>query len=280
MAKQISFFISGPGQEFEIGNTKPLIAICGPCVIEGEKFALDTAQRLKDIFERESIPFIYKSSFDKANRSSIDSYRGVGIKEGLRILNRIREEIGVPVLTDVHTIDQVTDVAEVVDILQTPAFLCRQTDFITTVATSGKTVNIKKGQFMSPYEMHNVYEKATRTGNNQICLCERGSSFGYGNLVVDMKGFSIMAETGAPIIFDATHSVQMPGALGKSSGGDRRFVPGLASAAVAIGVAGVFIEAHPNPDNALSDGPNMMEFSKLSELLKKLKEFDQIAKGK
>jgi len=277
--KNTEVVVRGPRENITISNKHPLFIICGPCVIESEDFAMETAIQLKEIFDSLDISFIYKSSFDKANRSSIDSFRGVGMVEGLRILERIRKEFKIPVLTDVHEKEQVKVVAAIVDMIQTPAFLCRQTDFLTEVASSGKPVNIKKGQFLSPMEMHNVYEKALRTGNNNICLCERGSSFGYGNLVVDMKGFQILKQTGAPVIFDATHSVQMPGGLGNRSGGDRRYVPDLAYAATAIGVAGLFIEAHPDPDNSPSDGPNMVKFEDLPQLLEKIKRYDVIAKA-
>ncbi|MBD3749618.1 MAG: 3-deoxy-8-phosphooctulonate synthase [Sphingobacteriales bacterium] len=270
--------IAGPIKLFEIGNELPITFIAGPCVIESRNFALDTASQLKEIFEDLGVNFIYKSSFDKANRSSDKSFRGLGIAEGLDILKEVREKVGVPILTDVHTEDQVDLTASVVDILQTPAFLCRQTDFIHKVASCGKPVNIKKGQFMSPYEMQNVLKKAISTGNNQISLCERGTSFGYGNLVVDMRSLPIMSSFGNPVVFDATHSVQLPGAQGHSSGGQREFVSYLASAAVATGIAAVFIESHPDPDNAPCDGPNMLSFESLTKFLKKLKSIDELVK--
>jgi len=226
----------------------PLSVIAGPCAIEGREFALETAKRLADIFAEAGISWIYKSSFDKANRSSGSSFRGVGMEQGLDILAEVQDRVGVPVLTDVHEAYQAEPVAAVVDMLQTPAFLCRQTDFIQAVAAAGKPLNIKKGQFLAPWDMHNVLEKALATGNNQISLCERGTSFGYGSLIVDMRGLAIMAATGHPVIFDATHSVQLPGANGTSSGGQREFVAGLARAAVGMGVAGIFMETHPDPD--------------------------------
>lgn len=261
-----------------ISNQSPLVMIAGPCVIENRAFALETASRLADMYNEAGIGFIYKSSFDKANRSSDSSFRGVGLDEGLDILAEVRDRVGVPVLTDVHESDQVPAVAAVVDMLQTPAFLCRQTDFIKAVAAGGKPVNIKKGQFLSPWDMHNVLAKALSTGNTQIALCERGTSFGYGNLVVDMRGLEVMAQTGHPVIFDATHSVQLPGAQGSSSGGQREFVPGLARAAVAVGVAAVFMETHPEPAKAPCDGPNMIPFADLLPVLKKLKAIDAFVK--
>lgn len=261
-----------------ISNGNPLVFIAGPCVIEGREFALETAKRLADIFVSAGIGWIYKSSFDKANRSSGSSFRGVGMEQGLDILAEVKDRVGVPVLTDVHESAQAKPVAAVVDMLQTPAFLCRQTDFIQTVAAAGKPVNIKKGQFLSPWDMHNVLAKAVAIGNDQIALCERGTMFGYGNLVVDMRGLPVMAETGHPVIFDATHSVQLPGANGGSSGGQREFVPGLARSAVAMGVAGVFMEVHPNPDRAPCDGPNMLPFEALPALLRQLKAIDNLVK--
>jgi 2-dehydro-3-deoxyphosphooctonate aldolase (KDO 8-P synthase) len=262
-----------------ISNNSPIVVIAGPCVIESRAFALETAKRLTEIFNDVGIGLIYKSSFDKANRSSGSSFRGVGIDEGLDILAEVRERVGVPVLTDIHETSQVKPVAAVVDMLQTPAFLCRQTDFIQAVAGAGKPVNIKKGQFLSPWDMHNVLAKAVATGNDQIALCERGTTFGYGNLVVDMRGLEVMATTGHPVIFDATHSVQLPGAQGSSSGGQREFVPGLARAALAVGVAGVFMETHPHPDSAPCDGPNMLPFSDMPTVLKKLKAIDKVTKA-
>lgn len=258
-----------------------LFFITGPCVIESRSFALETAEELRAIFASASVPFIYKSSFDKANRSSSQSFRGVGMNQGLSILAEVRETIGVPVLTDVHEPWQAKPVAEAVDMLQTPAFLCRQTDFIVAVASVGKPVNIKKGQFLAPWDMQNVAEKARATGNEHITVCERGTSFGYGNLVVDMRGLPIMAKTtGCPVVFDATHSVQLPGAQGSRSGGQREFAPPLARAAVATGaVSGVFMEAHPDPDRAPCDGPNMLAFKHLPELLSELKAIHLLLKG-
>lgn len=262
----------------QVDNKTPLFCIAGPCAIEGRGQALEVAFALKEIFSAVGMPFVYKSSFDKANRSSGVSFRGVGMSEGLSILAEVREKVDVPVLTDVHLPEQVKPVAEVVDMLQTPAFLCRQTDLIEAVAATGKPVNIKKGQFLAPWEMENVLAKARATGNERICLCERGTSFGYGNLVVDMRGIEIMKRTGAPVIFDATHSVQLPGSLGSCSGGQREFVPVLARAAVAVGVAGIFMEVHPDPDKAPCDGPNMLALKDLPRLLAELKAFDQLAK--
>ncbi len=262
----------------QMDNKAPLFCIVGPCAIEGRIHALEVAAALKEIFAKVGMPFVYKSSFDKANRSSGSSFRGVGMTEGLSILADVREKVGVPVLTDVHLPEQAKPVAEVVDMLQTPAFLCRQTDLIEAVAATGKPANIKKGQFLAPWEMENVLAKARATGNERICLCERGTSFGYGNLVVDMRGLEIMKGTGAPVIFDATHSVQLPGAQGSCSGGQREFVPVLARAAVAVGVAGIFMEVHPDPDKAPCDGPNMLALKDLPKLLTELKAFDLLAK--
>ena len=263
---------------FEVGLDRPLFLIAGPCVIESEQLALDTAGQLKEITGRLGIPFIYKSSFDKANRSSCQSYRGPGLEEGLKILARVRAEIGVPVLTDVHEYTPLAEVAAVVDVLQTPAFLCRQTDFIQNVARQGKPVNIKKGQFLSPWEMGNVVAKARMAGNDHLMVCERGASFGYNNLVSDMRGLAVMRATGCPVVFDATHSVQLPGGQGHASGGQREFVPVLARAAVAAGVAGLFMETHPDPDRALSDGPNAWPLDRMEPLLATLKALDDVVK--
>lgn len=264
---------------FEVGLNRPLFVIAGPCVIESRQLAFDTAGMLKEISGTVGIPFIYKSSFDKANRSSGKSFRGPGIAEGLKTLSEVRAQIGVPVLTDVHDIDQIEEVAAVVDVLQTPAFLCRQTDFIEAVARSGKPVNIKKGQFLAPGDMKNVVDKAkAASGQDNIMVCERGASFGYNNLVSDMRSLVIMRETGCPVVFDATHSVQLPGGQGSKSGGQREFVPVLARAAVAAGVAGVFMETHPDPDQALSDGPNAWPLARIKELLVTLKALDQLVK--
>ena len=271
--------VIGPEQVISFSNNSPIKFIAGPCALESYDFGLKTAEELKKIFLEVGIEFIYKSSFDKANRSSSTSFRGVGLDEGLRILETIRSELNIPVLTDIHAMDQAEPVSEVVDMLQTPAFLCRQTDFIQKAASAGKPLNIKKGQFLSPWDMKNVVAKAEETGNRQITLCERGSSFGYGNLVSDMRSLSIMAETGYPVIFDGTHSVQLPGAKGESSGGQREFVALLTRAAVATGVAGIFIEAHPEPDNAPCDGPNMLPFSFLPEFLRSLQSIDNVVKN-
>jgi 2-dehydro-3-deoxyphosphooctonate aldolase (KDO 8-P synthase) len=265
---------------FEVGPDKPLFLIAGTCVIESEQMSLDTAGTLKEITSRLKIPFIYKSSFDKANRTSTSSFRGFGIEEGLRILSEVKRQIGVPVLTDVHEYTPMNEVAAVVDVLQTPAFLCRQTDFIQNVARAGKPVNIKKGQFLAPWDMQHVVAKAKAVGNEQIMVCERGASFGYNNLVSDPRSLAVLAETGCPVVFDATHSVQQPGGLGGKSGGQREFVPVLARAAVAVGVAGVFMETHINPDKALSDGPNAWPLEKMAELLEVLVELDRVAKSR
>ncbi len=263
---------------FEAGLDHPLFLIAGPCVIESEQLALDTAGALKEITDTLGIPFIYKSSFDKANRTSISSYRGPGIEEGLKILSNVKSQIGVPVLTDVHEDTPLDEVSAVVDVLQTPAFLCRQTNFIQSVAKQGLPVNIKKGQFLSPWDMKNVTEKAKATGNQQIMACERGASFGYNNLVSDMRSLAVMRETDCPVVFDGTHSVQLPGGQGGSSGGQREFVPVLARAAVAVGVAGLFMETHPDPDQALSDGPNAWPLEKMKSLLETLVAIDQSVK--
>lgn len=265
--------------DFEIGNDLPLVLFAGPCVIESESFTLKAAEAIADIAREKGVPLVFKSSFDKANRTSKDAFRGPGLEEGLRILQRVKDEIGVPVITDVHTPEQAEPVAEVADMLQTPAFLCRQTDFITAVASAGKPVNIKKGQFMAPWDMTHVLEKARATGNDDIMLCDRGTSFGYNNLVSDMRSLMVMRETGAPIVFDATHSVQQPGGLGGATGGNREYVPGLARAAVAVGVAAVFMEVHPDPDRALSDGPNSLALDDLGPLLDMLRKLDEIAKA-
>ena len=263
---------------FDIGPDQPFFLISGPCVVESEGLAMDTAGRLKELTGELGIPFIYKSSYDKANRSSLDSFRGLGVDEGLRILDDVRSRIDVPILTDVHEYTDYDQVAEVVDVLQTPAFLCRQTNFILKVANTGLPVNIKKGQFLSPWEMQNVLDKARSTGNEQIMLCERGASFGYNNLVSDMRSLAVMRRMGAPVVFDATHSVQLPGGKGDKSGGQREFVPVLARAAMAAGVSGVFMESHPDPANALSDGPNAWPLDHMRELLETLLELDQVAK--
>jgi 2-dehydro-3-deoxyphosphooctonate aldolase (KDO 8-P synthase) len=264
---------------FEAGLDRPFFLIAGPCVIESEAMALDTAGQLKEITRSLGIPFIYKSSYDKANRSSSKSYRGLGMEQGLAILAKVRQQIGVPVLTDVHEAEDIDAVAAAVDVLQTPAFLCRQTDFIRAVVAAGKPVNIKKGQFLSPHDMKNVVDKAVEAGGkDRILVCERGVSFGYNNLVSDMRSLAIMRETGCPVVFDATHSVQLPGGQGTKSGGQREFVPVLARAAVATGVAGLFMETHPDPDKALSDGPNAWPLGRMRDLLQTLKELDSCVK--
>ncbi|MBT3059071.1 MAG: 3-deoxy-8-phosphooctulonate synthase [Candidatus Thiodiazotropha sp.] len=265
---------------FEVGLDRPLFLIAGPCVIESEQLALDTAGELKALTRELDIPFIYKSSFDKANRSSAASFRGPGLAQGLQILQQVKSTIDVPVLTDVHEDTPLQEVASVVDVLQTPAFLCRQTNFIQNVARQGLPVNIKKGQFLAPWDMSHVVDKAKATGNERIMVCERGVSFGYNNLVSDMRSLAVMRETGSPVIFDATHSVQLPGGQGASSGGQREFVPVLARAAVAVGVSGLFMETHPQPERALSDGPNAWPLPRMRELLETLMEIDRLVKGK
>lgn len=264
----------------EVGIDRPLFLIAGPCAIESEALALDTAEALRDMAARVGVTLIYKSSFDKANRSSATSFRGPGIEEGLRILARVRDDMSVPVLTDVHEDTPMDEVADVVDVLQTPAFLCRQTNFIERVARAGKPVNIKKGQFLAPGDMTHVVDKARRTGNEHIMVCERGASFGYNNLVSDMRSLAIMRATGCPVVFDATHSVQLPGGQGASSGGQREFVPVLARAAVAAGVSGLFMETHPDPANALSDGPNAWPLGELEPLLETLVALDAAVKSR
>ena len=270
---------------FETGNRNPFFLIAGPCVIESREMVMEIASFMKETCDELGIRYIFKASFDKANRTSMKSYRGPGIDEGLRILDDVRREVSVPVLTDVHTPEQVRQVADVVDVLQTPAFLCRQTDFIVACAKSGKPVNIKKGQFLAPHDMVNVIAKAREAALEEglnpdnFMVCERGTTFGYGNLVSDMRSLAIMRETKAPVVFDATHSVQMPGGRGTRSGGDRRFVPVLSRAAVAVGVDGLFFETHPNPDTALSDGPNMVPLNRMPDLLEELVRIDRIVKG-
>jgi 2-dehydro-3-deoxyphosphooctonate aldolase (KDO 8-P synthase) len=264
---------------FEVGLDRPLFLIAGPCVVESEQLQVDVAGQLKEICAELRVPFIFKSSYDKANRSSSQSFRGVGMREGLRILGEVRRQVGVPVLTDVHAEDEIADAAAVVDVLQTPAFLCRQTDFVHAVAAAGKPVNIKKGQFLAPEDMKNVVAKAREaSGRDNILVCERGASFGYHNLVSDMRALAIMRATGCPIVFDATHSVQLPGGQGATSGGQREFVPVLARAAVAAGVAGLFMETHPDPAQALSDGPNAWPLGRMRELLMTLVEIDATVK--
>ncbi|MEE8079498.1 MAG: 3-deoxy-8-phosphooctulonate synthase [Pseudomonadales bacterium] len=265
--------------DFEVGNDQPLFLIAGPCVVESEALALETAEALSAIATDLGIPYIYKSSFDKANRSSHESFRGPGIEEGLRVLEKVKNDLKLPVLTDVHEDTPLDEVASVVSVLQTPAFLCRQTNFIQNVCQQGLPVNIKKGQFLAPSDMVHVVAKAAATGNSQIMICERGASFGYNNLVSDMRGLAIMRQTGVPVVFDATHSVQMPGGRGATSGGQREMVPVLARAAVAAGVAGLFMESHPDPDNALSDGPNSWPIDMMRPLLEQLLELDRVVKS-
>jgi 2-dehydro-3-deoxyphosphooctonate aldolase (KDO 8-P synthase) len=264
--------------DFQVGVDYPFFLIAGPCVVESEALVIDIAGTLREITSRLHVPFIFKASYDKANRSSAKSYRGPGMAEGLRVLSEVRRQVGVPVLTDVHEDTPLGEVAAVVDVLQTPAFLCRQTNFIRNVAACGKPVNIKKGQFLSPWEMGNVVEKARATGNSDLLVCERGFSFGYNNLVADMRSLVILRSTGCPVVFDATHSVQLPGGQGQSSGGQREFVPPLARAAVATGVAGLFMETHPRPQEALSDGPNAWPLARMEPLLRTLVEIDKTVK--
>jgi 2-dehydro-3-deoxyphosphooctonate aldolase (KDO 8-P synthase) len=263
---------------FDVGLDRPFFLIAGPCVIESTQLQVDTAGKLREITGRLGIPFIFKSSFDKANRTSGTSFRGPGLEEGLKVLAEVKRQLGVPVLTDVHEYTPMDEVASVVDVLQTPAFLCRQTDFIQKVAAAGKPVNIKKGQFLSPWEMKHVAAKAKATGNEHIMVCERGASFGYNNLVSDMRSLSVMRDTGCPVVFDATHSVQLPGGADGKSGGQREFVPVLSRAAVAVGVAGLFMETHPDPDQALSDGPNAWPLGKMEALLETLMALDAVTK--
>ncbi|MFZ9934146.1 MAG: 3-deoxy-8-phosphooctulonate synthase [Arenimonas sp.] len=263
---------------FDVGLDQRFFLIAGPCVIESMQLQLDVAGQLKEITDSLGIPFIFKSSFDKANRTSGTSFRGPGLEEGLKVLSEVKRQIGVPVLTDVHEYTPMDEVAAVVDVLQTPAFLCRQTDFIQKVASAGRPVNIKKGQFLSPWEMKHVAAKAKATGNEQIMVCERGVSFGYNNLVSDMRSLSVMRDTGCPVVFDATHSVQLPGGMDGKSGGQRQFVPVLSRAAMAVGIAGIFMETHPNPEVALSDGPNAWPLPKIKALLENLIAFDEAAK--
>lgn len=264
--------------DFEVGLEQPFFLIAGPCVVESMELQIDTAGKLKEITGELGIPFIFKSSFDKANRTSLGSFRGPGMEEGLKVLAEVKRQLDVPLLTDVHEYTPMDEVAAVVDVLQTPAFLVRQTDFITKVCSAGKPVNIKKGQFLSPWDMKPVVEKAKATGNQDIMVCERGASFGYNNLVSDMRSLAVMRDTGCPVVFDATHSVQLPGGQGSSSGGQREFVPVLARAAMAVGISGIFMETHPDPAKALSDGPNAWPLAKMRALLETLKEIDAISK--
>jgi 2-dehydro-3-deoxyphosphooctonate aldolase (KDO 8-P synthase) len=264
--------------DFEAGDGRPLFLIAGPCVVESAQLALDTAGTLRELTARLGIPFIFKSSYDKANRSSHESYRGPGIEQGLRALQAVREQVGVPVLTDVHEDSPLAEVAAVADVLQTPAFLCRQTNFIQNVARQGRPVNIKKGQFMAPWDMQRVVDKARAAGNDEIMVCERGVSFGYNYLVSDMRALVVLRDTGCPVVFDATHSVQMPGGLGDRSGGEREFIPALARAAVAVGIDGLFMETHPDPERALSDGPNSWPLDRMGDLLEELLALDELVK--
>jgi 2-dehydro-3-deoxyphosphooctonate aldolase (KDO 8-P synthase) len=267
-------------RDYEVAIDRPLLVISGPCVIESQALVEEVAGHMVELTRRLGIPYVFKASFDKANRSSGTSFRGPGLEAGLKILESVRKSFGVPVLTDVHEDTPMNEVAAVVDVLQTPAFLCRQTNFIRSVAAAGKPVNIKKGQFLSPWEMRSVVDKARATGNDQIMVCERGFSFGYQNLVSDMRSLMVMRDTGCPVIFDATHSVQLPGAAGGKSGGQREFVPVLARAAVAAGIAGIFMETHPRPAEALSDGPNAWPLGRMESLLLSLRELDQVAKSR
>jgi 2-dehydro-3-deoxyphosphooctonate aldolase (KDO 8-P synthase) len=265
---------------FDAGPDRPLFLIAGPCVVENEALTVEIAGQLRDLTASLGVPFIFKASYDKANRSSIGSYRGPGIEEGLRILSEVRHQLGIPVLTDVHEDTPLPEVAAVVDVLQTPAFLCRQTNFIVAACSQGRPVNVKKGQFLSPWEMRNVIDKARSTGNDQVMACERGFSFGYNNLVSDMRSLAVMRNFGVPVVFDATHSVQLPGGQGAASGGQREFVPVLARAAVAAGVSGVFMETHPRPEEALSDGPNAWPLHRMRSLLETLVELDRAVKSR
>jgi 2-dehydro-3-deoxyphosphooctonate aldolase (KDO 8-P synthase) len=265
---------------FDVGNHAPLFLIAGPCVVESERLVMHVAETLKSITDRLAMPFVFKASFDKANRTSSKSFRGPGIAEGLRVLAKVRDELGVPVLTDVHEDTPIDEVADVVDVLQTPAFLVRQTNFIQRVARTLKPINVKKGQFQAPWDMREVVQKCREVGNESVMVCERGVSFGYNTLISDMRGLPVMRGTGCPVVFDATHSVQQPGGMGSASGGQSQFVPVLARAATAVGIAGVFMETHPNPKEALSDGPNMWPLGKLEPLLTQLQELDRVAKSR
>jgi 2-dehydro-3-deoxyphosphooctonate aldolase (KDO 8-P synthase) len=264
---------------FEVGLDQPFFLLAGPCVIESEQLAIDTAGKLKEVCSKLNIPFIFKSSFDKANRTSLNSFRGLGMEKGLAILSAVKDQVGVPVITDVHEDTPMDEVASVVDVIQTPAFLARQTNFIIKACSAGVPVNIKKGQFMSPWDMKNVIDKAKSTGNEQIMVCERGASFGYNNLVSDMRSLAVMRDTGCPVVFDATHSVQLPGGQGGTSGGQREFIPVLARAAVAAGVSGLFMETHPDPSKAKSDGPNAIKLHMIEHLLTTLKQIDGVVKS-
>ncbi len=264
---------------FEVGQDQPFFLISGPCVVESEKLTMEIATTLKELTDELGIPYIFKASFDKANRSSHDSFRGPGMEEGLRILEKVKTDLGLPIITDIHEDTPLDEVASVVDVMQTPAFLCRQTNFIQNAAKQGIPLNIKKGQFLAPWDMKNVVDKAKATGNEKIMVCERGYTFGYNTLISDMRGLATMRETGCPVVFDATHSVQQPGGQGNCSGGERQHVPVLARAAMAVGIAGIFMESHPNPEEALSDGPNSWPTGRMRELLETLLKLDQVVKA-
>lgn len=279
LTREIIVDSRGTGKQIKIGGGNPLILIAGPCVIENEEITFKSAEFLRELTEELKIPFIFKSSYDKANRSSLNSYRGPGLEKGLKILEKVKEKTSVPILADVHSREEVKPAAEVLDVIQIPAFLCRQTDLLIRAAETGKAINIKKGQFMAPHDMENVVEKVTSTGNHRLLLCERGVSFGYNNLIADMRSLVIMREFGYPVVFDATHSLQLPGGEGEYSGGQREFVPYLARAAAGVGIDGLFLEVHPDPDQALCDGPNMLSLDSLAGLLKEVKKIDEIVKG-
>ncbi len=278
MTREVIVDSRGPGKQIKIGGGNPLILIAGPCVIESEEITIKSAEFLRELTAEFRIPFIFKSSYDKANRSSLDSYRGPGLEKGLKILKKIKEKTSVPILADVHSREEIKPAAEVLDVIQIPAFLCRQTDLLLRAAETGKAINIKKGQFMAPHDMKNVVEKVTSTGNHRLLLCERGVSFGYNNLIADMRSLVIMRDFSYPVVFDVTHSLQLPGGEGKCSGGQREFIPHLARAAAAVGIDGLFLEVHPNPEKALCDGPNMLSLDLLAGLLKEVKKIDEIVK--
>ncbi len=278
MTREVIVDSRGPGKQIKIGGGNPLILIAGPCVIESEEITIKSAEFLRELTAEFRIPFIFKSSYDKANRSSLDSYRGPGLEKGLKILKKIKEKTSVPILADVHSREEIKPAAEVLDVIQIPAFLCRQTDLLLRAAETGKAINIKKGQFMAPHDMKNVVEKVTSTGNHRLLLCERGVSFGYNNLIADMRSLVIMRDFSYPVVFDVTHSLQLPGGEGKCSGGQREFIPHLARAAAAVGIDGLFLEVHPDPEKALCDGPNMLSLDLLAGLLKEVKKIDEIVK--
>ncbi len=278
LIREVIVDCGGSGQQVKIGGDNPLILIAGPCVIENEEITLRSAEFLRELTEQLGIPFIFKSSYDKANRSSLNTYRGPGLERGLRVLEKVKEKTSVPILADVHSPEEVKPAAEVLDVIQIPAFLCRQTDLLIRAAETGRAINIKKGQFMAPFDMKNVVEKVTSTGNHRLLLCERGVSFGYNNLIADMRSLVIMREFGYPVVFDVTHSLQLPGGEGKCSGGQREFIPHLARAAVGVGIDGLFLEVHPDPDQALCDGANMLNLDSVAGLLKEVKKIDEIVK--